>query len=213
MLNVTEIFHSIQGESTYAGLPCVFVRLTGCNLRCNYCDTTYAYSNGAALTINSILNQVAAFSCPLVEITGGEPLLQPETPALIRELLRCEYKVLVETNGSLNIDLAPAPAVRIVDLKCPGSGEMEQMDWENLRRLRPTDEIKCVISDVSDFHWALEKLQPYQSQLRQIPILFAPVWGRVAPADLAQWILASRQPVRLQLQLHKLIWDATHRGV
>jgi 7-carboxy-7-deazaguanine synthase len=216
-LKVNEIFYSIQGESSFAGRPCVFVRLTGCNLRCSYCDTRYAYDEGKDMPIEAILESVDAFSCRLVELTGGEPLLQPETPELVRKLLQRGFRVLVETNGSLDIDLIDPRAVRIVDVKCPSSGECERNDPDNLKKLMPQDEVKFVIANRADFDYA-------RSVLRMIPerpdsegkILFSPVTlpgsDRQAARDLAAWILEEHLPVRLNLQLHKILWPGEERG-
>lgn len=212
-LKVNEIFYSIQGESSFAGYPCVFVRLTGCNLRCSYCDTQYAYEEGEELEIAVVLQKVLNFSCPLVEITGGEPLLQPEAPDLVRLLLDGGLRVLVETNGSLDIKAIDARAVRIIDVKCPSSGEHERNDLQNLKRLTPLDEIKFVIGAREDYDYARRMLK----MIPELPgaerkIYFSPVSGRLAPRDLAEWILEDRLPVRLNLQLHKILWPGEEKG-
>jgi 7-carboxy-7-deazaguanine synthase len=212
-LRVNEIFYSIQGESSFAGYPCVFVRLTGCNLRCSYCDTQYAYEEGTDMEIEAILNAVEEFSCPLVEITGGEPLLQSETPALVHRLLERDFRVLVETNGSLDIDLIDARAVRIMDVKCPSSTQHGRNDLQNLKKLSPQDEIKFVIGDQDDYDFAkrILNLIPEQPGAGR-EIHFSPVFGRLAPQDLAAWILEDRLPIRLNLQLHKILWPEAERG-
>lgn len=211
MIRVCEIFHSIQGESTYSGQPCTFIRLTGCNLRCSYCDTTYAFEEGEVFSIQQIIEKVDEIGSRLVEITGGEPLLQRETAALCDTLFQKGYEVLAETNGSLNIDWFPRAVKRIVDIKCPGSGESEMMDWQNLNRLREGDEIKFVLKDRADYDWAKTMLEKH-SIPRLIPIHFSPVLKVLAPNTLAEWILENRLNVRLQLQLHKIIWPESERG-
>ncbi len=204
-LKVNEIFKSIQGESSYAGLPCSFIRLTGCNLRCNYCDTVYAYEKGIDMGMEEILEDMELLGCSLIEITGGEPLLQETTPEFVRELLRQGYKVLVETNGSLNIDLLPEGAIRIMDIKCPGSGMSEKMDWKNIERLKDTDEVKFVLSSREDYDWAKEVIDRYELQKRA-KVLLGIAFGRMEPRPLAYWILQDGLEVRLQLQLHRYIW-------
>ena len=212
-IRVREIFYSIQGESSFAGTPCVFVRLTGCNLRCTYCDTVYAYDGGADMEIGAILNQVERFACPLVEITGGEPLLQSDTPLLAQSLLDRDFTVLIETNGSLDIDMLPEGVIRIMDIKCPSSGEQGRNDLQNLRRLRTSDEIKFVIADRADYDFAKRMLQliPETPGEKQI-IHFSAVSQRLAPRELADWMLEDRLPVRLQVQLHKILWPGEERG-
>lgn len=215
MLRVNEVFHSIQGESSFAGWPCVFVRLTGCNLRCTYCDTRYAYEEGEDLSMPDVLLKVKAFDCPLVEITGGEPLLQEEAPRLAEALLSHGLVVLVETNGSRDISLIDSRCTRIVDLKCPSSGQMEANDYANLGRLGDHDELKFVLSDREDYDFARDHVQRLKKGRfgAMIPVHFSPVFGRLDPADLAQWILDDRLQVRLNVQLHKLIWGPDRRGV
>jgi len=208
---VNEIFHSIQGEATHAGVPCVFVRLTGCDLRCRWCDTEYAFHEGKPLPIPEIVARVAAFGCPLVEVTGGEPLLQRHTPALVRALLDQGYEVLVETGGHLDIGGLDPRARVILDLKCPGSGEGAANRWENLDRLAPKDAIKFVIADRTDYEWAGETVRRLGLEAKA-PIYFSPVHGELDPAHLAGWILEDRLPVRLQLQIHKVLWG-DRRGV
>lgn len=213
-LKVNEIFHSIQGESTFAGHRCIFVRLTGCNLRCSYCDTQYAYDEGEELEIDDILDRIASYQCSLVEITGGEPLIQQETPNLVNRLLAGGYSVLMETNGSQDISQVDARCVKIVDIKCPSSGESEQNDLENLNRLTDHDEVKFVIADREDYKFAKEILESRSSGFcRKCPVHFSPVFGQIEPKTLADWILEDSLNVRLQLQLHKVIWPSDQRGV
>jgi 7-carboxy-7-deazaguanine synthase len=213
-LKVNEIFYSIQGESTYAGYPCVFVRLTGCNLRCSYCDTQYAYDEGRDIDTEEIIKQVEAFQCQLVEITGGEPLLQIETPVLVQQLCDKNFKVLMETNGSLNIDLVDNRCVRIMDIKCPSSGESNRNDPENIKRLTNSDEVKFVIGSRKDYEFAkpiLFKIRSFHG--RTIPVHFSPVFGRQDFRQLALWMLEDHLDAKLHLQLHKIIWGADAKGV
>lgn len=211
-MRVTEIFFSIQGESTHAGRPCVFVRLTGCPLRCTWCDTAYAFYGGREQTIDSILQEVAQYGCRLVEITGGEPLAQAETPELIRSLADQGYTVLIETSGALDISPVDPRAIIIMDLKGPGSGMADRNRWENIALLKPADEVKFVIKDQADYDWAVRTVEHYRLAERHT-VLFSPVFGEMEPLALAEWILADRLPVRFQLQLHKHIWEPTARGV
>ena len=211
-MRVTEIFFSIQGESTHAGRPCVFVRLTGCPLRCTWCDTAYAFHGGTERSPASIVAEVEQYGCRLVEITGGEPLAQPEVHALITALADRGYTILVETSGALDITPVDPRATLIMDLKCPGSGMADRNLWANLSRLKPTDEIKFVIKDRADYEWAAAKVREHALADRQT-VLFSPVFGELDPQALAEWVLADRLPVRFQLQLHKHIWDPAMRGV
>lgn len=213
-LQVNEIFFSIQGESSHAGRPCAFIRLTGCNLRCSYCDTAYAYEEGSWLEIPVIERQIRSFDCRLVEITGGEPLLQAETPELIRTLLDRNYTVLLETNGSREIGVVDERCLRIVDVKCPSSGESEKNRLENLAIITPNDEVKFVIGSREDFTYAKAIISAHLSHRNRLkPPLISPVFGRVSPESLARWILEDHLDVRLQIQLHKVIWGAEKRGV
>ena len=213
-LKVNEIFYSIQGESSYAGRPCVFVRLTGCNLRCSYCDTQYAYEEGEVLEIVEIIDRVASYNCRLVEVTGGEPLIQTETPALISRLLDEGYEVLLETNGSQDIRQVDVRCVKIVDIKCPSSAGADKNDFKNLNRLSDKDEIKFVIGDKGDYEYAKEKLALLKSNPQTTQTVhFSPVFGKLEPKDLAEWIKEDRLDVRLHLQLHKIIWEPDQRGV
>jgi 7-carboxy-7-deazaguanine synthase len=204
-LRVSEIFHSLQGESTRAGLPTVFVRLTGCPLRCDWCDTSHAFSGGTPMPIAAILAQVAAFACPTVCVTGGEPLAQAGCLPLLAALCDAGHSVSLETSGALDIGGVDARVSRIVDLKAPDSGESAKNRWENLDLLRPTDELKFVLASRADYDWAVAACRE-RRLFGRCPILFAPVWDRLPPRQLAEWILADRLPVRMQLQLHKILW-------
>ncbi len=211
MIKVNEIFYSIQGESSYAGYPCVFIRLTGCNLRCSYCDTKYAYKNGNSMNIDRIVEIVERYECPLVEITGGEPLIQEETPVLVNSLLERGYKVLVETNGTKNINVLAKDAVCILDIKCPASGESDKTDWDNIYRLGPGDEVKFVLSNIDDYEWAKEIIRKYKLTDRAV-VHFSPLLGSLEPAEIAKRILNDWLNVHLQVQLHKIIWPEENRG-
>jgi 7-carboxy-7-deazaguanine synthase len=213
-LQVNEIFYSIQGESSHSGRPCAFIRMTGCNLRCSYCDTAYAYDEGDRLEISDIERKIGAFRCGLVEITGGEPLLQAETPELIRTLLDRRYTVLLETNGSLDIGVVDERCIRIVDVKCPSSGESGKNRLENLALLTPNDEVKFVIGDRDDFGYAKSIISTHLAGRNGLkPPLLSPIFGRMNPEILAGWILEDHLDVRMQIQLHKWIWGAEKRGV
>jgi 7-carboxy-7-deazaguanine synthase len=213
MLTVNEIFHSIQGESTHSGRPCVFVRLAACDLRCSWCDTPYAFFEGTKRSVDEVAAQVASFECGLVEITGGEPLLQRDVYPLMDRLLESGLTVLVETGGHLSIHAVPRQVIRIVDVKCPGSGESDRNHWDNLGLLTPHDEVKFVILDRADYEFARDVVARYGLVGRCVAVLFSPVHGVLAPKDLAAWILEDRLQVRLQLQAHKYIWGADVRGV
>ncbi|HET6439165.1 MAG TPA: radical SAM protein [Anaeromyxobacter sp.] len=210
-MRVTEIFFSLQGEGSRAGLPCVFVRFTGCDLRCVYCDTAYAFHGGREMTAEEILAEVARFGCKLVLLTGGEPLLQRELPALARALLSRGHEVTVETHGQRPLEALPAEVVRIVDVKTPDSGEVAK-DLAYLDRLSPRDEVKFVVGSRADFLWSQEVIRRHALQGR-VQILFSPVWGAVEPRELAEWLLASGLDARLSLQIHKVIWGPEARGV
>ncbi len=211
-MRVTEVFHSIQGESSFAGQPCVFVRLTGCPLRCAWCDSEYAFSDGTDMAIEEILAKVQAYHCPLVEVTGGEPLHQPESFTLIERLCSDGYEVLLESSGAIDISSVDPRAHVILDVKCPGSGMADRMRWENLALLRTKDEAKFVIKDRADYEWARSIVTQYELAT-WCTVLFGPVFGDLDLRQLAEWILADRLPVRLQVQLHKIIWDPDMRGV
>lgn len=210
-IKVNEIFYSIQGESSWSGWPCVFIRLTGCNLRCVFCDTAYAWEQGEFMEISRILERVRERRCDLVEVTGGEPLLQADTPQLIARLLDTGKTVLLETNGSLDIGLVDKRCVRIVDIKCPSSGMSGQNDMRNLEKLGARDELKFVISTREDYEFARHVVSTLPAA--RCTINFSPVSGGVEPCDLTRWILEDGLRVRLNLQLHKIIWGAEARGV
>jgi len=213
MLTINEIFHSVQGESSYAGRPCVFVRLTACDLRCTWCDTPYAFYEGSKRDLDDVLSAVDRFSCSLVEVTGGEPLLQEEVYPLMQGLLERGKTVLLETGGHRSTARVPADVVTILDVKCPGSGEVERNDWSNLDRLRPHDEVKFVINDRADYEFARAVVSRHALPDRAGAIHFSPVHGVLDPKTLSEWVLADALPVRVQLQLHKYIWSPTTRGV
>ena len=213
MLTVNEIFHSIQGESTHAGRPCVFVRLTACDLRCSWCDTPYAFHEGTRMSMEDVVSRVREYGCDVVEVTGGEPLLQKEVYPLMQRLLDEGQTVMLETGGHLSVDDVPEDVIRVIDVKCPGSGESEKVHWANLERLRPTDEIKFVIKDRADYEFARGVVQKYDLPSKTAAVLFSPVHGVMDARELAEWILADRLAVRLQLQAHKYIWGADVRGV
>jgi len=213
LLTVNEIFYSIQGESTYAGRPCVFVRLTACDLRCTWCDTPYSFHEGRKRLLDDVLAEVEGYDCPLVEVTGGEPLLQDEVYPLMRGLLERGRTVLIETGGHRSTERVPEQVITILDVKCPGSGEAHRNDWSNLDRLRPHDEVKFVIKDRADYDYARDVITRHDLGNRASAVLFSPVHGVLDPQRLSEWVLADKLPVRLQLQLHKYIWDPGTRGV
>ncbi len=213
MLTINEIFHSIQGESSRAGQACVFVRLTACDLRCSWCDTPYAFHEGHKMAVDEVVATVLGYLCPLVEVTGGEPLLQEGVYQLMERLLSAGRTVLLETGGHRSIARVPAEVVKILDIKCPGSGESHCNDWENLRRLAPHDEVKFVIKDRADYEFARDVIARHDLPARCAAVLLSPVHGVLDPRALSEWILADRLPARLQLQLHKYIWSPATRGV
>jgi 7-carboxy-7-deazaguanine synthase len=211
-LVVHEIYRSLQGESTFAGLPCVFVRLTACHLRCGYCDTPHAFHQGGTLALDEVVARALALGDDLVEVTGGEPLLQPEVYPLMTRLADAGKTVLLETSGAVDTS-AVDPRVRVIlDVKTPGSGEVGANVWSNIDRLKPTDEVKFVLCDRADFDWSAAQVRAHRLTDR-CPVLFSPAFGRVNPTELAAWVLESRLPVRLQLQQHKILWDPAARGV
>lgn len=212
LLRVNEIFKSIQGESSYAGITCVFVRLTGCNLRCSYCDTTYAYEEGAEMSANEILSTIKGYNYKNVCVTGGEPLLQNSVTKLIDLLKKSHYKIFVETGGSINIDMLPKAVTRIMDIKCPDSGMEKEMDWGNIERLKARDEVKFIISSKKDYEWAKRITRKYKLT-DKAQILFGVAYGRMKPKTLAGWILKDNLEVRFQLQLQKYVWPNKVRGV
>jgi 7-carboxy-7-deazaguanine synthase len=213
MLTINEVFHSIQGESTYAGQPCVFVRLTACDLRCSWCDSAYAFYEGTKRSVDDVLAEVQAFGCPLVEVTGGEPLLQKDVYPLMDRLHEAGLRVLVETGGHRSIADVPEFATVIMDVKCPGSGEAAKHDAANFTRLRTQDEVKFVIRDRADYDFASDVVKRESLAGRVAAIHFSPVHGVLEPQTLSEWVLADRLPVRVQLQGHKYLWGADVRGV
>jgi 7-carboxy-7-deazaguanine synthase len=213
MLTINEIFHSIQGESTRAGQPCVFVRLTACDLRCSWCDTPYAFHEGRKRSVEEVIEDVEQYDCPLVEITGGEPLLQEDVYELMTRLSARGRTVMLETGGHRPTTRVPAAVITILDVKCPASGESGKNDWHNLDRLTPHDEVKFVVQDRADYDFAREVIARHGLAGRAAAILMSPVHGVLDPKTLSEWILADRLPARLQIQLHKIIWSPTTRGV
>ena len=213
MVTINEIFYSVQGESTYAGRPCVFVRLTACDLRCSWCDTPYAFYEGSKRPLEEVIAEVERYECPLVEVTGGEPLLQEGVYPLMDELIARGKTVLLETGGHRSTARVPDPVVTILDIKCPGSGESDRMDWDNLTRLRPRDEVKFVVKDRADYEYARDAIARHALADRAAAIHLSPVHGVLDPKTLSEWVLADRLPVRVQLQLHKYIWPPDTRGV
>ncbi len=213
MLTINEIFHSIQGESTFAGRPCVFVRLTACDLRCRWCDTPYAFHEGRKMSVDDVVADVEARGCPTVEVTGGEPLLQPDVYPLMRRLLDAGKTVLIETGGHRSIADVPPGVIRIIDVKCPGSGESGKNDWSNFAHLTKTDEVKFVIADRGDYEFAKAIVVREHLPARVNAVLFSPVHGELAPKQLSEWVIADRLDVRVQLQVHKFIWSPETRGV
>ena len=212
-LTVNEIYHSIQGESTWAGEPCVFVRLTFCDLRCSYCDTEYAFYEGTKRTLPEIVDAVAAFECRLVEITGGEPLLQKNVLPLMTMLADAGHTVLLETSGAHDISAVDPRVHRIMDLKTPGSGECARNLFSNIEHLTQRDEVKFVIGSREDYEWSREQVKRHTLENRCRAVLFSPIFGRIDPREIVEWILADKLPVRFQLQIHKFIWTPTQRGV
>ena len=210
-LLVNEVFFSIQGEGTRAGLPCVFVRLTGCPLRCVWCDTAYAFHEGRRREMDDVVSEVEAFPCRLLTLTGGEPLAQPEAFPLVSRLSDRGFEVLVETSGHVSIEALDRRAVAILDVKAPGSGEAGRMHADNLALLRPQDEVKLVLADRADYEWARDLLR--DPRLAGATVLFSPVHGRLDPGLLGRWIVDDGLPVRLQVQLHKVLWPGVERGV
>jgi len=211
-LLIHEIYRSVQGESTFAGLPCVFVRLAVCDSRCVWCDTPHAFTQGSPWTLDEISAKVSDYNCPLVEITGGEPLVQPEVLPLMSRLSELGVTVLLETSGAHDVGPVDRRVHIIMDLKCPDSGECAGNYWPNLDHLKPSDQIKFVIASRRDFDWSVETIRKYALD-RRFTVLLSPVSGQVEPVQLAEWLLGSGLQVRLQLQLHKYIWDPQARGV
>lgn len=212
-LKINEIYQSIQGESTWAGLPCIFVRLTGCDLRCSYCDTEYAFFEGKKRIVDSILEEVLSLECPLVEITGGEPLLQRNVLPLMASLCDAGRTVLIETSGAHDISAIDPRVHRIVDLKCPDSGECDRNRLENIPVLTHRDEVKFVIGSRGDYEWARGQIRLHDLSRRCGAVLLSPVFGRIEPREIVDWMLADRLQARFQLQMHKMIWEPRARGV
>lgn len=211
-MRVTEIFHSIQGESSYVGQPCVFVRLTGCPLRCTWCDSDYAFYGGNEVSLEDIVSKVASYRCSLVEVTGGEPLAQAEVFPLLAKLCDAGHTVLVETSGAVDIGAVDPRAHVILDVKCPGSGMTDRMHWSNLAKLTAKDEAKFVVADRKDYEWARDVIARHDMASR-CSVLMGPVFGSLEPRLLAEWVLEDRLPVRFQLQIHKFVWAPDMRGV
>ncbi|HEV2171640.1 MAG TPA: radical SAM protein [Candidatus Binatus sp.] len=212
-LHINEIFYSIQGESTHAGRPCVFVRLTGCNLRCKWCDTEYAFYEGRQMPIAEVAEVIRGYRCDLVEVTGGEPLLQEGVYSLIEAMLESGHTVMIETSGAVDVGRLDPRVIKIMDLKCPASGECDRNLWSNLKHLTPRDEIKFVVADRADYEWARDTISARKLEHRAGALLLSPVFGKLDPAALAAWILEDRLPARMQMQMHKQIWPGVTRGV
>ena len=212
-LTVNEIYQSVQGESTWAGLPCVFVRLTFCDLRCTYCDTEYAFYEGNKMTLEDIVEKVRGFGCPLVEVTGGEPLLQPNCLPLLHMLCEAGFTVLLETSGAHDITAVDPRVHRIMDLKTPSSGECGRNLYANIAHLTPRDEVKFVLGSREDYEWARDKVRGHDLAARVNAVLFSPVFGKIASTDIVAWMLEDKLPARFQLQMHKFIWEPRARGV
>ncbi len=211
-LKINEIYYSVQGESTHAGRPCIFIRLTYCNLRCTYCDTEYAFYEGKDMEISEIMNEIQQWDCNLVEVTGGEPLFQEECIDLLNELVNSNYEVMLETGGSLSISDVPKKVVKIVDFKCPSSGMVKKNLWSIVDDLQAHDEVKFVIGNREDFDWAKDRITEYSLD-KICTLLFSPTFGEIDPQQIVEWILAENLPVRMQLQMHKMIWSPEEKGV
>ena len=211
-LKINEIYYSVQGESTHAGRPCIFIRLTYCNLRCSYCDTEYAFYDGKDMEITDIISEIKRWDCNLVEVTGGEPLFQDECIDLLNELVNSNYEVMLETGGSLSISDVPKKVVKIVDFKCPSSGMVKKNLWSIVDDLQAHDEVKFVIGNREDFDWAKDRITEYSLD-KICTLLFSPTFGEIDPQQIVEWILAENLPVRMQLQMHKMIWSPEEKGV
>ena len=211
-LKINEIYYSVQGESTHAGRPCIFIRLTYCNLRCSYCDTEYAFYDGKDMEITYIMSEIKRWDCNLVEVTGGEPLFQDECIDLLNELVNSNYEVMLETGGSLSISDVPKKVVKIVDFKCPSSGMVKKNLWSIVDDLQAHDEVKFVIGNREDFDWAKDHIMEYSLD-KICTLLFSPTFGEIDPQQIVEWILAENLPVRMQLQMHKMIWSPEEKGV
>ncbi len=211
-LKINEIYYSVQGESTHSGCPCIFIRLTYCNLRCSYCDTEYAFYDGKDMEITDIMSEIKRWDCNLVEVTGGEPLFQDECIDLLNELVNSNYEVMLETGGSLSISDVPKKVVKIVDFKCPSSGMVKKNLWSIVDDLQAHDEVKFVIGNREDFDWAKDHITEYSLD-KICTLLFSPTFGEIDPQQIVEWILAENLPVRMQLQMHKMIWSPEEKGV
>ena len=211
-LKINEIYYSVQGESTHSGCPCIFIRLTYCNLRCSYCDTEYAFYDGKDMEITDIMSEIKRWDCNLVEVTGGEPLFQDECIDLLNELVNSNYEVMLETGGSLSISDVPKKVVKIVDFKCPNSGMVKKNLWSIVDDLQAHDEVKFVIGNREDFDWAKDRITEYSLD-KICTLLFSPTFGEIDPQQIVEWILAENLPVRMQLQMHKMIWSPEEKGV
>ena len=211
-LKINEIYYSVQGESTHAGRPCIFIRLTYCNLRCSYCDTEYAFYDGKDMEIAHIISEIKRWDCNLVEVTGGEPLFQDECIDLLNELVNSNYEVMLETGGSLSISDVPKKVVKIVDFKCPSSGMVKKNLWSIVDDLQAHDEVKFVIGNREDFDWAKDKITEYSLD-KICTLLFSPTFGKIDPQLIVEWILVENLPVRMQMQMHKMIWSPDKQGV
>ncbi len=211
-LKINEIYYSVQGESTHSGCPCIFIRLTYCNLRCSYCDTEYAFYDGKDMEITDIISEIKRWDCNLVEVTGGEPLFQDECIDLLNELVNSNYEVMLETGGSLSISDVPKKVVKIVDFKCPSSGMVKKNLWSIVDDLQAHDEVKFVIGNREDFDWAKDRITEYSLD-KICTLLFSPTFGEIDPQQIVEWILAENLPVRMQLQMHKMIWSPEEKGV
>ena len=211
-LKVNEIYYSIQGESSYTGLPCIFIRLTYCNLRCTYCDSEYTFHDGNNMSINDILETIKQYSCKLVEVTGGEPLVQKECITLLKKLVDLDYEVLLETSGSLTIKDVPKQVINIIDFKCPSSGMKKKNHWDNINYLKPNDEVKFIIEDREDYEWAKMKIRQYNLN-KKSKILMSPSYNKIEEKEIVDWILKDNLNVKFQIQLHKIIWKDTDKGV
>ena len=211
-LKINEIYYSVQGESTHSGCPCIFIRLTYCNLRCSYCDTEYAFYDGKDMEITYIMSEIKRWDCNLVEVTGGEPLFQDECIDLLNELVNSNYEVMLETGGSLSISDVPKKVIKIVDFKCPSSGMVKKNLWSIVDDLQAHDEVKFVIGNREDFDWAKDRITEYSLD-KICTLLFSPTFGEIDPQQIVEWILAENLPVRMQLQMHKMIWSPEEKGV
>ena len=211
-LKINEIYYSVQGESTHAGRPCIFIRLTYCNLRCTYCDTEYAFYEGKDMEISEIINEIQQWDCNLVEVTGGEPLFQEECIDLLNDLVNSSYEIMLETGGSLSISDVPKEVMKIVDFKCPTSGMVKKNSWSIVDDLQPHDEVKFVIGNREDFDWAKNRIEEYSLD-KICTLLFSPTFGEIDPQQIVEWILTENLPVRIQMQMHKMIWSPEEKGV